>query len=142
MFNQERTTHTPSHRTLARISPALPVAHNAHSLTLYTSLPRFVARASTPAQSFPWVKGWNGAIGWGHMASTDLVHWKEISSYTGMVDAFVPGRWHDPEYGVPSGGECCCCMHCTAVLPAACARGRRWVWIMPTTGNLATGTRH
>ena len=40
-------------------------------------------------QSFPWVKGWNGAIGWGHMVSTDLAHWKEISSYTGYIDAFV-----------------------------------------------------
>jgi hypothetical protein len=25
-------------------------------------------------QDFPWVKGWNGAIGWGHMVSTDLAH--------------------------------------------------------------------
>ena len=24
-------------------------------------------------QSFPWVKGWNGAIGWGHLVSSDLV---------------------------------------------------------------------
>ena len=55
-------------------------------------------------QSFPWVKGWNGAIGWGHMASRDLAHWKEISAFTGFVDAFVPGRWHDPQYGVPAGG--------------------------------------
>jgi sucrose-6-phosphate hydrolase SacC (GH32 family) len=30
-------------------------------------------------QSFPWVKGWNGGIGWGHLASHDLAHWKEIS---------------------------------------------------------------
>ena len=22
----------------------------------------------------------------------------------GYVDAFVPGRWHDPQYGVPAGG--------------------------------------
>ena len=55
-------------------------------------------------QSFPWVKEWNKAIGWGHMVSKDLAHWKEISSFTGYVDAFVPGRWHDPQYGVPSGG--------------------------------------
>ena len=109
-------------------------------------------------QSFPWVKDWNGAIGWGHMVSKDLAHWKEvmqtllnmmdfvfkmmifvlkvadleqISSFTGYVDAFgrctrnphrtlicrdvsdtlpavfsVPGRWHDPQYGVPAGGYC------------------------------------
>ena len=43
-------------------------------------------------QSFPWVKGWNGAIGWGHMVSTDLAHWKEISSFTGYIDAFVPRK--------------------------------------------------
>eukprot|EP01043_Picozoa_sp_COSAG02_P010809 COSAG02_NODE_389_length_23251_cov_259.067640_1_plen_733_part_00 len=55
-------------------------------------------------QSFPWVKGWNGAIGWGHMVSPDLAHWREISSFTGCIDAFVPGRWHDPQYGVPAGG--------------------------------------
>ena len=36
--------------------------------------------------------------------SEDLAHWKEISEYTGFVDAFVPGRWHDKQYGVPQGG--------------------------------------
>jgi hypothetical protein len=47
-------------------------------------------------QSFPWVKGWNGAIGWGHMVSKDLARWKEISSFTGFVDAFVPGIYARP----------------------------------------------
>ena len=40
-----------------------------------------------------------GCHGWGHMASTDLVHWREISTATGYDDAFVPGRWVDAEFG-------------------------------------------
>ena len=39
------------------------------------------------------------------MVSDDLAHWKEISSYTGYVDAFVPGRWNDPVHGVPACEE-------------------------------------
>jgi hypothetical protein len=40
-----------------------------------------------------------GCHGWGHMASTDAIHWREISTATGFDDAFVPGRWVDREFG-------------------------------------------
>lgn len=49
-------------------------------------------------QTFPWDPKWKGGIGWGHLVSTDLSHWKE------MKGAFVPGHWADPEYGVPNIG--------------------------------------
>ena len=49
----------------------------------HSSPPRWCCRAQGPfffrgqyhlfmQQSFPWVKGWNGAIGWGHLVSSDL----------------------------------------------------------------------
>ena len=38
-------------------------------------------------QFFPWRKDWiNGAVGWGHMVSSDLVTWRELEG------ALVPGR--------------------------------------------------
>eukprot|EP00041_Stephanoeca_diplocostata_P032691 m.1055519 g.1055519 ORF g.1055519 m.1055519 type:complete len:640 (-) comp24192_c1_seq40:3498-5417(-) len=43
-------------------------------------------------QTFPWLPYTGGRVGWGHLASMDLVHWYEIGEYTGFPSSgIVPG---------------------------------------------------
>lgn len=75
---------------------ALPLSHNndANAPFRFNGVYHVFMQAN-----FPGVDGWNGAIGLGHLASVDMVHWKV------MPPALLPGKWGGPvgTTGQPAG---------------------------------------